>query len=158
MAVAVDQARGEVDQVEQRCRLVVEVRRGASDGPGPAGSRTPGGSSRRADQLDPGAADSGGLVSGRMKSLEFGRCQEVFALDANCSRTQRITSSIPSFCRRLTSQERPLAPHLQAVPAHDLQVGPDVWGQIGLVDDQQVAVADARPSLAGNLVALRPRR
>src|SRR5207302_1566826 len=35
-----------------------------------------------------------------------------------------------------------------------LQVGADVWRQVDLVDDQQVAAADARPALARDLVAL----
>ena len=47
MTVAVQQAGGEVDQVEQRRRLAVERRTAASRGPGPADSRHPAASRRR---------------------------------------------------------------------------------------------------------------
>src|SRR5262245_102084 len=102
MAVAVQEAGGEIDQVEQGRRLVVEDEWGHQADRDLLVADSQAGLVAVADQLDAGAADSGGLVLGRMDVPEFGRCQEVFARDASCSRTHWITSSTPSFCRRLT--------------------------------------------------------
>lgn len=55
----------------------------------------------------------------------------------------------------LRKHRRAAFPHLPGIPLHDAQVGPDGLGEVGLVDDQQVALGDAGPSLAGDLVAAR---
>jgi hypothetical protein len=49
--------------------------------------------------------------------------------------------------------ERAGAAHLAGVAVHDLQRRADHRGQVDLVDDQQVALHDARAALARDLVA-----
>src|SRR5262249_26517702 len=104
MAVPVQQAGGEVDQVEQRCRLAVEDERGHETGRDLLITRAQAGRIALADELDPRPAHSRSLVVGPLDAPEFGRRQELFTRDASCSRTHPITSPIPSFCRRLTSR------------------------------------------------------
>lgn len=43
--------------------------------------------------------------------------------------------------------------HLARVALHDAQIGADGLGEIGLVDDEEVALGDAGAALAGDLVA-----
>lgn len=43
--------------------------------------------------------------------------------------------------------------HLAGVALHDAQVGADGLGEVGLVDDEEVALGDAGAALAGDLVA-----
>src|SRR5690606_3052981 len=45
--------------------------------------------------------------------------------------------------------------HLGGVTVHDVEVGADQRGQVGLVDHQQVGEGDAGAALAGHLVAAR---
>lgn len=43
--------------------------------------------------------------------------------------------------------------HLAGVALHDAEVGADGVGEVGLVDDEEVALGDAGAALAGDLVA-----
>lgn len=49
--------------------------------------------------------------------------------------------------------EGAIAAHLCAVALHDREVGSDRFGQVGLVDDQEVGLGDSRAALARDLVA-----
>ena len=152
--IAVEQAGRRVEQVNERGKLSGELKRRQHAEGNLLVSRTKAGPPLLFDQSEMNAADLARGMLGESELAEFGRSHEVFGRDANCSRTHVITSSTPSLLTEADQQERPLAPHLQAVAPHDVQVGADVRRQVDLVDDQQVAVADARTSLAGNLVAL----
>ena len=105
VSVAVQQPRGEVDQVEQSSRFAIQVqrRKEANGNLLVAGSHVR--SLAGTDQLDSCSAHPSRRVLGRKHVQEFGRRQELFARDANCSRTHVITSSTPSFCRRLTIRD-----------------------------------------------------
>lgn len=46
----------------------------------------------------------------------------------------------------------PPFPHLPRIPLHDAQIGTHGFGQVRLIDDQQVALRDARAALPGDLV------
>ena len=48
---------------------------------------------------------------------------------------------------------RPISAHPPGVLFHHRKVGTDLRSQINLVDHQQIRAGDARPSLAGDLVA-----
>lgn len=52
----------------------------------------------------------------------------------------------------LGEDERAFAAHLQRVSLHDREVRAHGGGEVDLVDDQEVALGDARPALARNLV------
>ena len=53
----------------------------------------------------------------------------------------------------LGKHKGPLPSHQPGIPAHDLKVGADGLGQIGLVDDQQVGLGNARTAFARDFVA-----
>ena len=48
---------------------------------------------------------------------------------------------------------RPVSPHSRGVALHDAEVGAHVGREIGLVDDEEVALRDSRTALARHLVA-----
>src|SRR5262249_36348092 len=104
MSVAVQQAGGEVDQVEQGSRFVIKAERRHHTERDllVAGSQT--GLVTVPEELDASAADAGRFVLVLMKVPKLRRSQEVFARDGSCSRTHWITSPTPSFCRRLTKR------------------------------------------------------
>ena len=45
------------------------------------------------------------------------------------------------------------APHLAGVAGHDVEVGAYGWGEVGLIDDEQVALGEAGAAFAGDFVA-----
>ena len=48
--------------------------------------------------------------------------------------------------------------HAVSVVSHDLQVGPHMRSQVGLVDHEQIAFGDAGAAFAGGFFRLRPRQ
>ena len=72
-------------------------------------------------------------------------------------RTNSETRPSPSPVFRLVNTNGSLAAH-PARRGPSRRGPPRQRGQVGLVDDQQVALADARPALARDLVAARRRR
>ena len=55
----------------------------------------------------------------------------------------------------LSENERPRAPHCQRVASHHSEIRSHRCREIGLVDDEQVRLSDARASFAWNLVPAR---
>jgi hypothetical protein len=53
----------------------------------------------------------------------------------------------------LREEEGANAPHPLGVAGHDVEVGSHGRGQVGLVDDEEVALGEAGSTLAGDLVA-----
>jgi len=53
----------------------------------------------------------------------------------------------------LGKNNRAVAAHGAGVALHDLEIGADGRGKVGLVDDQQIGLSNAGSALAGNLVA-----
>ena len=66
--------------------------------------------------------------------------------------------STPVAVPQADQQKRPVAAHLQAVAPHHVEVGADVRGQVDLVDDEQIAAADARARPCAGSCRPRPRR
>jgi hypothetical protein len=59
---------------------------------------------------------------------------------------------VQPFAGEAVSQhERPAGAHRTSIPVHDRWVGPHMWGQVDLVDHQQIGVGDAGPPLPGDL-------
>src|SRR6187399_2500135 len=54
--------------------------------------------------------------------------------------------------QHLGEDKRPVAAHPARVAFHDAEVRTHERGQVGLVDDQQIGLRDARPALARYLV------
>lgn len=59
----------------------------------------------------------------------------------------------PNVLLHLGENRRPALAHLPRVALHDAQIGTHGLGEIGLVDDEEIALGDAGAALAGHLVA-----
>jgi hypothetical protein len=53
---------------------------------------------------------------------------------------------------QIGEDEGPCAAHAPRVAVHDVEAGADQWGEIGLVDDEEVGAGNARPAFARDLV------
>ena len=94
--IAVEQAGRRVEQVNERGKFSRELKRGQYAEGNLLVSRTKASPSLLFDQSEMNAADLARGMLGESELAEFGRNQEVFGRDANCSRTHRTTSSTPS--------------------------------------------------------------
>jgi hypothetical protein len=59
----------------------------------------------------------------------------------------------PLAYTQIGENEGPLPPHAFGVALHHLERGPDMRGEVDLVDDQEIGAGDAGAALGGNLVA-----
>jgi hypothetical protein len=55
----------------------------------------------------------------------------------------------------LRKDHRPGASHSMGIALHHAQIRPDGWCQVGLINNQQVRLRDARAAFARNLVTAR---
>src|SRR5262245_25862175 len=98
-----------------------------------------------------GTYHAGGAVQKRLRSGAAPNAsadETASALDKGCHHS----CALASF--EVGEDERPLPAHAAGIALHHLKGCPDVRGEVGLVDDEQIGAGDAGATLARDLLAL----